>query len=169
MNIDCFFYIGHSLFDNLPEVGYLLDIRNIQYSNLILRYWQNCIGYILHFAWMLCIFEIRYPLTCIFYMLDKKILNQSLYVTQKDTKPKRSIWMWISTVFFILDIRYLTFAMKLATYWIFACWANIVDDGPTLAQHRINIGPTYFAGWVCTVSIRLWERLCVESSQNKAV
>ena len=86
-----FFYIGHSLFDNPPEVGYLLDIRNIQYSNLILRYWRNSKGYILHFALMLCILEIRYPLTCIFYMLDKKILNQSLYVTQKDTKPKRSI------------------------------------------------------------------------------
>ena len=32
-----------------------------------------------------------------------------LYVTQKDTKPKRSIWMWISTIFdfghSLFDIR----------------------------------------------------------------
>ena len=44
------------------------------------------------------------------YLLVKKILNQSLYVTQDDTKPKRIIWMWISTVFFyighsLFDIR----------------------------------------------------------------
>ena len=37
---------------------------------------------------------------------------------EADTNPKRNIWMWISTVF-ILDIRYLTFAVKLVTYWIF--------------------------------------------------
>ena len=89
-----------------------------------------------------------------------------LYVRQEDTKPiaicntkrykTKTQYLNVNLdCFFILDIRYLTLAMKLATYWIFACWANIVDGGPTLAQHRINIGPTYFAGWVCIVSIRL--------------
>ena len=33
----------------------------------------------------------------------------SLYVTQKDTKPKRSIWMWIRNVF---DIGHSLFAIR---------------------------------------------------------
>ena len=38
VNLDCFFYIGHSLFDIRREVGYLLDFRM---SGQHRRRWTN--------------------------------------------------------------------------------------------------------------------------------
>ena len=42
-----------------------------------------------------------------------------LYVTQKDPKIKTQYLNVNLDRFLIFDIRYLTFAAKLATYWIF--------------------------------------------------
>ena len=76
------------------------------------------IGYLNHWTfkiWYSDIVEI-----CIYVIQSQKTVSTYvylLYVMQTDTK--RSIWMWISTVFFILDIRYLTICLKLVTYWIF--------------------------------------------------
>ena len=38
VNLDCFFYIGHSLFDIRREAGYLLEIRMLGQRR---RWWTN--------------------------------------------------------------------------------------------------------------------------------
>ena len=57
------YLLTYSLFTIRSEVGYLSDIRNIGYSNLIFRYFLN--KHILPFALMLCIVKREYLLTCI--------------------------------------------------------------------------------------------------------
>ena len=55
-------------------------------------------------------------------MLNQKTVSTYvylIYVMLTDTKPKRQYLNVNLDRFLILDIRYLTFAVKLATYWIF--------------------------------------------------
>ena len=47
-----------------------------------------------------------------------------LYVTQKDTKPNTVSECESGLFFLIFDIRYLTFAVKLITYWIFETFSK---------------------------------------------
>ena len=86
---------GSIIFSQLHKVGFLLDIQNFGHS-------KRKVGYLLDFQNIVhSKFDIQ-----IFLCMKRNI--------QKAVSECKS-----GQFFFILDIRYLTFALKLVTYWIF--------------------------------------------------